>query len=232
MYGFMDWLRQLRCDNLLSTALAVAASLLCIVVHETCHGLIAWWLGDGTAKNAGRLTLNPLRHIDIVGLAMMAILKFGWAKPVPIDMRNFKNPKAGMAVTAAAGPISNILLAFVFLLIRSAVMGLYLEKSSVGGWLMLNEFLEYVIVISAGLAVFNLIPISPLDGSKILFAFLPQEAYFKLMRYERYGMLVLIAALFFGWLDKPLYFLRGGLLEGLQTITMWPFELILRIRFA
>ncbi len=232
MYGFMDWLRQLRFDNLLSTALAVAASLLCIVVHETCHGLIAWWLGDGTAKNAGRLTLNPLRHIDIVGLAMMAILKFGWAKPVPIDMRNFKNPKAGMAVTAAAGPISNILLAFVFLLIRSAVMGLYLEKSSVGGWLMLNEFLEYVIVISAGLAVFNLIPISPLDGSKILFAFLPQEAYFKLMRYERYGMLVLIAALFFGWLDKPLYFLRGGLLEGLQTITMWPFELILRIRFA
>ncbi|MCI8843432.1 MAG: site-2 protease family protein [Oscillospiraceae bacterium] len=229
----MDWLRQLRFDNLLSTALAVAASLLCIVVHETCHGLIAWWLGDGTAKNAGRLTLNPLRHIDIVGLAMMAILKFGWAKPVPIDMRNFKNPKAGMAVTAAAGPISNILLAFVFLLIRSAVMGLYLERSGgVGGWLVLNEFLEYVIVISAGLAVFNLIPISPLDGSKILFAFLPQEAYFKLMRYERYGMLVLIAALFFGWLDKPLYFLRGGLLEGLQTITMWPFELILRIRFA
>ena len=233
MYGFMDWLRQLRFDNLLSTALAVAASLLCIVVHETCHGLIAWWLGDGTAKNAGRLTLNPLRHIDIVGLAMMAILKFGWAKPVPIDMRNFKNPKAGMAVTAAAGPISNILLAFVFLLIRSAVMGLSMERSGgVGGWLVLNEFLEYVIVISAGLAVFNLIPISPLDGSKILFAFLPQEAYFKLMRYERYGMLVLIAALFFGWLDKPLYFLRGGLLEGLQTITMWPFELILRIRFA
>ena len=112
-------------------------------------------------------------------------------------------------------------------------MGLYLERSGgVGGWLMLNEFLEYVIVISAGLAVFNLIPISPLDGSKILFAFLPQEAYFKLMRYERYGMLVLIAALFFGWLDKPLYFLRGGLLEGLQAITMWPFEWILRIRFA
>ena len=79
MYGFMDWLRQLRFDNLLSTALAVAASLLCIVVHETCHGLIAWWLGDGTAKNAGRLTLNPLRHLDIVGLARVAIRQFGWA---------------------------------------------------------------------------------------------------------------------------------------------------------
>lgn len=209
MYGFMDWLRQLRFDNLLSTALAVAASLLCIVVHETCHGLIAWWLGDGTAKNAGRLTLNPLRHIDIVGLAMMAILKFGWAKPVPIDMRNFKNPKAGMAVTAAAGPISNILLAFVFLLIRSAVMGLYLERSGgVGGWLVLNEFLEYVIVISAGLAVFNLIPISPLDGSKILFAFLPQEAYFKLMRYERYGMLVLLLLV---WLDVGGSYLSGAI---------------------
>ncbi len=228
----MDWLRQLRFDSARSTVLAVAASLLCIVVHETCHGLAAWRLGDNTAKNAGRLTLNPLRHIDIVGLVMMAVLKFGWAKPVPVDMRNFKNPKAGMALTAAAGPISNILLAFVFLLIRSAAMGFYLEKSDAGGWLVLNEFLEYVIVISAGLAVFNLIPISPLDGSKVLFAFLPQETYFKLMRYERYGMLVLIAAMLLGWLDKPLFFLRGGLLEGLQAITMWPLDWILRIRFA
>ena len=112
-------------------------------------------------------------------------------------------------------------------------MGMYLDKSGgIEGWLVLTEFMEYVIVISAGLAVFNLIPISPLDGSKILFAFLPQAAYEKLMRYERYGMLVLIAAMFLGWLDKPLYFLRGGLLNGLQAAAMWPFDLVLRIRFA
>lgn len=231
MYGFMEWARQLRFDNLLSTALAVGASLLCIVVHETCHGWTAWRLGDDTAKNAGRLTLNPLRHIDIIGLLMMAFLKFGWAKPVPIDMRNFKNPKTGMAITAAAGPISNILLAFIFLLLRSAAMGIFLGNET-QGWQIMNEFFEYVIIISAGLAVFNLIPISPLDGSKVLFSFLPQETYWKLMRYERYGMLVLIAAMYFGWLDRPLLFLRGGLLEGLQAVTMWPFDLILRIRFS
>lgn len=233
MYGFMSWLQQLRFDNLLSTVLAVAASLLCIVVHETCHGWTAWLLGDDTAKNAGRLTLNPLRHIDIVGLMMMAFLKFGWAKPVPINMQKFKNPKAGMAITAAAGPVSNILLAFVFLLLRSAAMGIYLGRDrNIQGWLILNEFFEYVIIISAGLAVFNLIPISPLDGSKVLFAFLPQDIYWNLMRYERYGMLLLIAAIFFGWLDGPLTFLRGGLLEGLQAVTMWPLDLILRIRLA
>lgn len=233
MHGFIEWFRQLRFDNLISTALIAAASLLCIVIHETCHGLTAWRLGDDTAKNAGRLTLNPLRHIDIVGLVMMVVLKFGWAKPVPINMRNFKNPKAGMAITALAGPVSNILLAFVCLLFRSVILGLFFERSSgAAGWRLLNEFLEYVIVISAGLAVFNLIPISPLDGSKVLFAFLPQETYGKLMYYERYGMLILIAAMLFGWLDRPLSFLRDGLLEGLQAITMWPFYLVFRIRFG
>lgn len=229
----MDWVRQLRFDSLFSTALVVAASLLCIVVHETCHGLTAYWLGDTTAKDAGRLTLNPLRHIDLVGLAMMAILKFGWAKPVPVDMRNFKNPKTGMAITAAAGPISNIVLAILFLLIRSVVLGLAIGQGGLArGWELVNEFLEYVILISAGLAVFNLIPISPLDGSKVLFALLPERAYWTLLRYERYGMLVLVAVMLLGWLDAPLTFLRSGLLDGLQAITLWPCELILRLRFG
>lgn len=220
MYGFVDWLRQLRFDSALSALLIVAASLLCIVVHETCHGLAAWWLGDPTAKNAGRLTLNPLRHIDIVGLVMMAVLKFGWAKPVPVDMRNFKNPKAGMALTAAAGPVSNILLAFAAMLAQLILYVLcYRISDGEGlGWQLAIAFLQYVAVISAGLAVFNLIPISPLDGSKVLFAFLPQSAYRTLMRYERWGMLLLVVAMFAGWLDGPLTFLRGGLLDGLASI--------------
>ncbi len=222
----MDWLRQLRLDSALSTLLAVAASLLCIVVHETCHGLAAYWLGDPTAKNAGRLTLDPLRHIDLIGLVMMAILKFGWAKPVPVDMRNFKDPKAGMALTAAAGPVSNILLAFLLLLVRSVTLALYIKSGGGRGWELLDEFLVDTIVISAGLAVFNLIPISPLDGSKVLFALLPQEIYWKLMRYERYGMLVLIVVMLLGWLDGPLVFLRTGLLNALQAVTRWPFDLL------
>jgi len=219
MYGFVDWLRQLRFDSALSALLIVAASLLCIVVHETCHGLVAFWLGDPTAKNAGRLTLNPLRHIDVVGLIMMAVLKFGWAKPVPVDMRNFKNPKAGMALTAAAGPVSNILLAFAAMLVQLVLFVLCFRLSDGRGlgWQLAIAFLQYVTVISAGLAVFNLIPISPLDGSKVLFAFLPQSAYRTLMRYERWGMLLLVAAMFAGWLDGPLTFLRGGLLDGLSA---------------
>ena len=109
MDGFVAWLKQLQFDGVWQTAVLVAASLLCITFHETCHGLVAYWLGDPTAKRAGRLTLNPLRHIDIGGLLMMALFRFGWAKPVPVDMRYFKHPKRDMALTAAAGPLSNIL---------------------------------------------------------------------------------------------------------------------------
>ncbi len=217
MYGFTGWLRQLRFDSVLSALLIVAASLLCIVVHETCHGLVAYWLGDPTAKNAGRLTLNPLRHLDIVGLIMMAVLRFGWAKPVPVDMRNFKNPKAGMALTAAAGPLSNILLALAALFAQAVLLFLYYRHGGAGLALAV-EFLQYVAIISAGLAVFNLFPISPLDGSKVLFALLPQSAYRTLMRYERYGMLLLIVAMFAGWLNRPLTFLRDGLLRGLLAV--------------
>lgn len=113
MDGFVSWLRQLQFDGVWQTALLVAASLLCITFHETCHGLTAYRLGDPTAKRAGRLTLNPLRHVDIGGLLMMALFRFGWAKPVPVDMRNFKHPKRDMALTAAAGPVSNVLLAYL-----------------------------------------------------------------------------------------------------------------------
>ena len=228
MNGFLDWLRQLQFGGLLDTILVSAASLLCITVHETCHGLVAYWLGDPTAKNAGRLTLNPVKHVDLVGLVMMAIVKFGWAKPVPVDMRYFKKPKEGMAVTALAGPVSNVLLAAVALLVRSVLLYFYIRRADSQVLSAVILFTEYVAVISAGLAVFNIIPIPPLDGSKVLFALLPRETYWKLMRYERYGMIILVVALFVGILDKPLLFLRGGLLDGLQAVTLWPLELLLK----
>ena len=195
MNSFFDWLRQLQFGGLLDTILVIAASLLCITVHETCHGLMAYWLGDPTAKNAGRLTLNPVKHVDLVGLVMMAIVKFGWAKPVPVDMRYFKKPKEGMALTALAGPVSNVLLAALALLVRSVLLYFYMFHAASSVLSTVVVFTEYVAVISAGLAVFNIIPIPPLDGSKVLFALLPDRAYMTLMRYERYGMIILVVAL-------------------------------------
>lgn len=216
---FVQWLQQLQLDSIWETLLIVAASLLCITVHETCHGLAAYWLGDDTAKRMGRLSLNPLKHVDLVGLVMMALVRFGWAKPVPVDMRKFKNPKADMAITALAGPVSNVLLALVALLLRVVALVFYFRYPGQGIWDWIVLFLEYTAVLSAGLAVFNLFPVPPLDGSKVLFSILPDRTYDKLMRYEKYGMLVLVVLLLTGLLDKPLSFLRSGLLSGLSAVT-------------
>ena len=202
MHGFTAWLHQLQFGWLSDMLLIVLASLLCITIHETCHGLAAYRLGDPTPKLAGRLTLNPLRHIDILGLLMMAVARFGWAKPVPINMNNFKNPKRDMALTALAGPISNILLAWAALVVRGLLMVLMIHRgpNSLGQWLI----------------------------TLVLFAVLPSQSYANLMRYERYGMLLLMVVLLAGWLDGPLYYLRTGLLNLLQPLALWPAELLLR----
>jgi len=196
--AFLNVWNALDRTRLLQAALRLAAVLLCLTVHETCHGLAAYALGDPTAKERHRLSLNPLHHIDWFGLAAMLLLGFGWAKPVPVDMRYFKNPKRGMALTALAGPVSNLLLALVLLLGARAV----LEASpDTAAWGWFFAFLILCAQLSIGLGVFNLIPISPLDGSKVLFAVLPDRMYEKLMYYERYGFIVLYALIFFGALD-------------------------------
>ena len=181
-----------------STALRVLAVLLCLTVHETCHGLAAYALGDPTARDSHRLSLNPFRHIDWLGLGMMLVVGFGWAKPVPVDPRYFKKPKRGMALTALAGPVSNLLLALLAMLFCHKVLdGLVTSEGSVGYLLYLFLHL-YVAPLSIGLGLFNLLPIPPLDGAKVLGAFLPDRAYFGLMRYERYGMFLLLALSWFG----------------------------------
>lgn len=180
--------------SMLDMVLRLAAVLLCLTVHETCHGLAAYALGDPTARRAHRLSLNPLRHIDWFGLLMMFAAGFGWAKPVPVNPNYFKKPKQGMALTALAGPVSNFLLALLTLL--AARIFCYVAAYSETNQRIL-DFLLMVAVLSIGLGLFNLVPIPPLDGSKVLFAVLPERAYDWLMRNERYGMLLLFALVFF-----------------------------------
>ncbi len=188
-------------------------ALFCIVFHEMSHGYAAYFLGDTTAKRQGRLSPNPLRHIDPLGLLLMITAGFGWAKPVPVDMRRFKKPKQGMAITALAGPVSNFVLAWAALLIGSAIYH-FAPLSALSGWvytLVVNVFYfcARLAWMSVGLGVFNLIPIPPLDGSKVLFSLLPDRYYRLILRYERYVMVLLFVLVFMGWLDMPLNALRG-----------------------
>lgn len=189
MHYLQNLWSQLNFVSLGGAALRVAAVLLCLTVHETCHGLAAYALGDPTAKQMHRLSLNPLRHIDWLGLAMMFFVGFGWAKPVPVDMRYFKKPKQGMAVTALAGPASNFLLAVLLLLICKVVLH---SMTDFSGASVLLTFLVMTAELSVGLGLFNLIPVPPLDGSRVLTALLPDSAYYGLMRYERFGILLLL----------------------------------------
>lgn len=225
MDAFRAWLAQLQFDGVWQTAVLVAASLLCITFHETCHGLAAYKLGDNTAKRMGRLSLNPLKHVDLMGLIMMALFRFGWAKPVPVDMRNFKNPKAGMALTALAGPVSNVVLAYAAVVLCNFVI--FLADRLGNTWLLLAlaQFFVYVEIISAGLAVFNVFPIPPLDGSKVLFALLSDRAYDRLMRYEKYGMGLLMVLLVTGVIDRPLGAMRDWLLTWLNSLGAWGYTL-------
>ncbi|MBQ8851589.1 MAG: site-2 protease family protein [Oscillibacter sp.] len=209
MLGYLQNLFQaLDVDSMLGALLRVLAVLLCLTVHETCHGFAAYVLGDPTAKSQRRLSLNPLRHIDWLGLAMMFFVGFGWAKAVPVDPRHFKRPKQGMAVTALAGPVSNLLLAVLALLVCKVI---YLYAPYSTGLEIVFNFLLYTLApLSVGLGLFNLLPIPPLDGSKVLGALLPDETYFRLMRYERYGMLLLLALSYFGITSR----LISGAIQG------------------
>ena len=213
MNSFHELFLSLDWAALAGALLRVLSVFLCLTVHETCHGLAAYALGDPTAKRAHRLSLNPLHHIDWFGLAAMLLVGFGWAKPVPVDMSYFKKPRQGMALTALAGPVSNFVLAALAMLLARAIYRQYGV-----GWDYLFDFLLMTAYMSIGLGLFNLIPISPLDGSKVLFAFLPDAAYETLMRYEKYGMVVLLALVWLGVGDNLLgaaiyrvyeFFLRG-----------------------
>lgn len=188
-----------------------------ITIHEYAHGFVAYKLGDPTAKNEGRLTLNPLSHLDVVGAICMVLFGFGWAKPVPVDSRYFKNPKTGMAITALAGPVANLIAGFAGSLIFYGLAGfcpVSFLMSDVWGYIRI--FLSYYIVCNISLAVFNLIPVPPLDGSKILFAFLPDKAVYQINRYQQFYIIIIFVLLFVGVLDVPLNFLQNAVLNFYQ----------------
>lgn len=210
---------------LLGILMGVIPSLICITLHELSHGLVAYSLGDDTAYTRGRLSLNPLKHLDPMGLLMMIVFHVGWAKPVPVNMYRFKNPKRGMAVTALAGPLSNILISVVFLFLYG-LFYLPLGKSQLGSYFL--SMIELTAYISIGLAVFNLLPVPPLDGSKILFSLISDENYYKLMRYERYGSILMFALVATGILGKPLSSLISSIYSFLVPVAQFALDIMVK----
>ena len=226
MNSFGDVMRNLDWSVPMEILMSIIPALVCITLHELSHGYVAYRLGDDTAKQAGRLTLNPIKHLDPVGLLMMLVFRVGWAKPVPVNMYRFKNPKRGMAVTALAGPVSNVLITLVFLLLYGALY-VPLRSSSVGGYFL--EMIELTAYMSLGLAVFNLIPLPPLDGSKVLFALMRDESYYKLMRYERYGGLVLMVLMMTGVLGRPVSTVVSAIYSNLIPVAQFACDLVVKL---
>ena len=194
--------------------------------HEWAHAQTAYCLGDRGIKQRGRLSLNPLTHIDPFGALCMLLFGFGWAKPVPVDARYFKNPKVGMAITALMGPVANLVAGFAGLLIFQIIWAIspsFLASDPIGVWV--RTFLTFYSSVNVQLAVFNLLPIPPLDGSKLLFTFLPDKAVVFLYRYQMIFFAVIFVLLWMGPLARLLSFLSGWVLYGMYNLSALPFGL-------
>ncbi len=198
----------LRNLNLLEIVLRFAALFLVISVHEFSHGFVAYKMGDPTAKNAGRLTLNPLKHLDPLGALCMLLFRFGWAKPVPINPLYFRDRKKGTVLVSLAGPASNVVFAFVcglvvafMYILMNTFMGMT-GKLIYGAINIIAQFFQVCAIMNISFAIFNLIPIPPLDGGKVLGVFLPSDAYMKMLRYERYVFPLLLILSFTGILSR------------------------------
>ena len=213
--------------NLASVIIYLISSLvvvfLTLPIHEWAHGFAATKLGDPTPRYQGRLTLNPFAHIDYIGALCICLFGIGWAKPVQVNPRNFKNPKTGMAITAFAGPAMNIIVATIAVFFANLVAFLTNSYSDFALYTIL--FFVNVAEINVFLAVFNLIPVPPFDGSRILFSVLPDKYYWRVMQNERILMFAMLLIIATDVLDRPLQMASNGVLELIDTVASLPFRL-------
>ena len=211
--------------------------LMSLSIHEYAHGIVSYGLGDPTAKRMGRLTLNPLKHLNPLGTLCMLLFGFGWATPVPVDPRYYKHPKKGMAICGLAGPLINLIIgikaysAYQVMVWFVKHTGMLLGISYIAGtfYIITAQILAMIGYYNILLAVFNLLPIPPLDGSRLLYAFLPDKHYFNVMKHERLIMFVMLALLWMGFLD---FFIDGAytLIAGvIENIVSGALDLMLKI---
>jgi Zn-dependent protease len=207
-----------------SLILRIPAILLALTIHECAHGWVAFKLGDRTAYDAGRVTLNPVAHLDVFGTIMLLFGPFGWAKPVPVDDRYFENPKKGILLVSAAGPISNVIVALIcgYLLRILASMA---PSGTIHPYIY--QFLTLSILINTGISFFNLLPVPPLDGSKILLGMLPNHLMAGYIKYSRYAPTVFMVLIVAEWglhipiFSKMIYPLFQPYLNLIQFLIFW-----------
>lgn len=207
-------------EKLLYVLISVFCVLLSLTLHEFGHGLAAYAMGDKTAKSSGRLSLNPIDHLDPIGALCLFLFGFGWAKPVPVNPYNFRNQKGGMVLTSLAGPFMNFIIAFIAMVIMTLVgdikfssQGLGFDLATVG-----YTICYYLMIMNLGLGIFNLIPIPPLDGSKVVGAVLPTNLYFGYMKYERFGFIILIVLINLPFFDTFLSICMSSMISLYSNI--------------
>ncbi len=213
-------------ETLVELLFVIPCVLIALTFHEVAHGYMAYKMGDPTARNLGRLTLNPLKHLDPIGTLCMIFFHFGWARPVPINSRYFKNARRGTALTAAAGPIANFILGYIGLLIRQILLLAFSHFPAQSQFVFYLQYaaislFTYFHMLNISLGIFNLIPLPPLDGSRIFYIFLPPKLYFGIMKYERYIQIGLMLLLYLGFLSTPLSFLVNLMSQGMQWTLSW-----------
>ncbi len=196
--------------------LLIPVLVVSLTFHEFAHSLMAYWLGDTTAKYDGRLSLNPLKHIDPIGFLMLIFFRFGWAKPVGVDPRNFRDPKKDMAFTAVAGPLANLLLAFIAIVLWNVIRRFWPMVLFGNAWV--RPLFELMVQYNCVLAVFNMIPIPPLDGSKLLYAVLPDRIVWQIMRVEQYGFMVLMFLVMTGVISPVISRGANGIMDALVYV--------------
>lgn len=212
----------------ISTVVAQILSVVVVILiilpfHEWAHAWSAYKLGDSTAKYSGRLTFNPLASVDLMGAVFLLLFGFGWAKPVPVNANNLKNPRRDMALVALAGPVANIVAALTGALIICAIFAFSTTMGAVVSFIL--SFLQYYVIVNVSVAAFNLLPVPPLDGSKIIGALMPQRIYYKFLQYQNIIYIVFLFLMLTGGLSSTIGVIQNFLYNIVITVAMLPFKL-------